>query len=152
MFELPKSRYDKKLSTPIERQQVSIFSINNTNQEFTLTNLHLAHLTSTNMVRLHQIQSAIKNVELFGGALPSVIVGDFNYPFFVRKLTSILEQSGYMQSSFGSKKVTYEWGLFKGYFDRILYSANDWTENKSEILPFGKSDHAPLLSDLTPAT
>ena len=69
------------------------------------------------------------------------MVGDFNYPWFVRGLERHLSGSGYQLTR--TPTPTYvRFRYFSGYFDFI--TSTGFVIDDVEVLPQGASDHLPI--------
>ena len=77
-----------------------------------------------------------------GSGLMTLMVGDFNYPFFTKNLTEHMKNSGY-ELSLSDREPYTRYKVFKGHFDFATSLGLD-IENV-ETLPRGASDHLPIL-------
>jgi hypothetical protein len=77
-----------------------------------------------------------------GGGLMSLMVGDFNYPFFTKSLTAQMKDAGY-DLTMSDRRTYTRYKVFKGHFD---FATSQGLEIESvETLARGASDHLPIL-------
>ena len=76
------------------------------------------------------------------GDLPTLMVGDYNYPYFKDNLSARVKESGYDLSLSDTSTYT-RYKFFKGHFDFVTSVGLDI--DNVETLPSGKSDHMPIL-------
>ena len=120
-FALKKSMHDRVLSPAHERLIGPRVTDNETDHGLVIASFHAAPLTASNSLRRNQIHAAHAELLSMGGGLMSLMVGDFNYPFFTKTLTAQM----------------------KGHFD---FATSQGLEIESvETLPRGASDHLPIL-------
>jgi endonuclease/exonuclease/phosphatase (EEP) superfamily protein YafD len=77
-----------------------------------------------------------------GKGLMTLMVGDFNYPFFTKNLDMHMKNSGYALSLSNRRTYT-RYKVFKGHFDFATSLGLDIAS--VETLPRGNSDHLPIL-------
>lgn len=141
-FALKKSLHDRVLSPAHERVIATRMFDSASGKEIVVASFHAAPLTASNSLRRHQIRAAHDALRGLGEGLPSVMVGDFNYPYFTRKLTTHMEKSGYLLTL--SDQPTYiRYKFFKGHFDFV--TSVGITVDKVATLPRGESDHLPIM-------
>lgn len=141
-FSLKKSLHDRVLTPAHERLIGVKFQDLQTDHTLVAGSFHAAPLTASNSLRRHQINAAHIELLGMGKSIATLMVGDFNYPFFTRNLTARMNESGYDLSL--SDKRTYTRGMFfRGHFDFATSRGLDI--KKVETLPRGASDHLPIL-------
>jgi endonuclease/exonuclease/phosphatase family metal-dependent hydrolase len=141
-FALKKSLHDRVLAPAHERLIGTRVVDNDTAHDLVIGSFHAAPLTASNSLRRNQIHAA--HGELLGmGAVPrTLMVGDFNYPFFTKNLTTQMKNSGY-DVTLSDRRTYTRYAVFKGHFDFATSVGLDITS--VETLPRGKSDHLPIL-------
>ena len=77
-----------------------------------------------------------------GPHLPTLMVGDYNYPFFKDNLNVHMRESGYDLSLSDSTTYT-NYKFFKGHFDFV--TSIGLQIGNVQTLPRGASDHMPIL-------
>jgi endonuclease/exonuclease/phosphatase family metal-dependent hydrolase len=145
-FVLKKSIYDRLFEPTHERLIAARLYDSETQQEIVIASFHASPLTAGNSLRRNQIRTAHAELRGLGDALPSVMVGDYNYPLFKDKLMLHVEKSGYDLTL--SDLPTYlRYRIFKGHFDFV--TSTGMTITSVETLPRGTSDHLPILVTAT---
>jgi endonuclease/exonuclease/phosphatase family metal-dependent hydrolase len=145
-FELKKSLHDRMLSPAHERLIGTRFFDNETSHEFIAASFHAAPLTALNSLRRNQINAAHAALRGMGEDLPTVMVGDYNYPIFQRGLGRHMLKSGY-DLSFSDRRTYTRYKVFTGHYD---FATSVGMEIESiETLPVGASDHLPILVSAT---
>lgn len=145
-YELPKSIYEKRDDRTRVRQQIIELKHKRTGKVIFVSNIHLVHLVAPNSSRRRQLVNALNNLAEQAGTNPKIVMGDFNYPFFSKSLEAIFQQFGLFETG---KSIGDKTHKTRGKFDRIILSKGHWTEDSYKVLDFGKSDHAPILSNIT---
>lgn len=141
-FELKKSMHDRVLSPAHERLLGARIHDRKTETDFVAASFHAAPLTAPNSLRRTQIHSAIKELQGLGENLPTIMIGDFNYPIFQQNLAKNIEDTGYKLSR--SDKRTYtRYFVFRGHYDFVTSRGFDVAQVKT--LNQGSSDHLPIL-------
>jgi endonuclease/exonuclease/phosphatase (EEP) superfamily protein YafD len=141
-FSLKKSLHDRVL-TPAHERLLGVRLIDNaTNHGLVLGSFHAAPLTASNSLRREQIHAAHAELLGMGGEQMTLMVGDFNYPFFTRNLTTHMKNSGY-ELSLSDRRTYTRYKVFKGHFD--FATSLGLVIGKVETLPRGASDHLPIL-------
>jgi endonuclease/exonuclease/phosphatase (EEP) superfamily protein YafD len=115
---------------------------NETDHELVVGSFHAAPLTASNSLRRKQIHAAHAELLSMGTGLMTLMVGDFNYPFFTKSLDTHMKNSGYALSLSNRRTYT-RYKVFKGHFDFATSLGLDI--ESVETLPRGKSDHLPIL-------
>ncbi|MGV8968876.1 MAG: endonuclease/exonuclease/phosphatase family protein [Microbacteriaceae bacterium] len=141
-FELKKSLHDRVLNPAHERVIATRMFDSEHSREFVIASFHAAPLTATNSLRRKQIKAAHVGLRSLGEGLPSVMVGDFNYPLFHNNLNRHMVKSGYDMSL--SDRPTYiRYKFYRGHFDFV--TSVGIAVDHVETLPRGISDHLPIL-------
>lgn len=141
-FSLKKSLHDRVLSPAHERVIATKMFDNKYSRELVVASFHAAPLTATNSLRRTQIKAAHDGLRSLGAGLPSVMVGDFNYPLFHNNLNRHMVKTGYDMSL--SDRPTYiRYKFYRGHFDFV--TSVGITVDHVETLPRGLSDHLPIL-------
>ena len=141
LFALRKSLHDRLMAPAHERLLAAHLTDTVTGDEVLVGDFHAAPLTATNSLRRKQIASAHEGMQALATGVPSVMVGDFNYPLFARGLTRRLESSGYqLTRTAGPTYVRYK--IFRGHFDFV--TSTGCTISDLDVLPQGVSDHLPI--------
>ncbi|MEO6827500.1 MAG: endonuclease/exonuclease/phosphatase family protein [Microbacteriaceae bacterium] len=141
-FALKKSIHDRVLRPANERLIGTHLIDNETGRGFVAASFHAAPLTALNSLRRNQIRAAHRELWGMGDGLPTLMVGDYNYPFFTKNLTEKVQARGYDLSL--SDHTTYtRYKFFKGHFDFV--TSIGLNVGSVETLPSGNSDHMPIL-------
>jgi hypothetical protein len=111
-------------------------------RELVVASFHAAPLTALNSLRRNQIRSAHEELAVLGPNLPTLMVGDYNYPIFKGRLGDHVTQSGYDLTLSDTRTYT-RYKFFRGHFD--LATSVGLTIDNVETLPRGTSDHMPIL-------
>jgi endonuclease/exonuclease/phosphatase family metal-dependent hydrolase len=141
-FALKKSVHDRVLAPAHERLIGTRVIDNETQHELVIGSFHAAPLTASNSLRRKQIHAAHAELLSMGSGLMTLMVGDFNYPFFTKGLDAHMKNSGYALSLSNRRTYT-RYKVFKGHFDFATSLGLDIAS--VETLPRGKSDHLPIL-------
>lgn len=141
-FALKKSMHDRVLAPAHERLIGTRLTDVQTNHELAVASFHAAPLTASNSLRRKQIKAAHNELLGIGGGVTTLMVGDFNYPFFMKNLMAHMNQSGY-DMSLSDRRTYTRYSIFKGHFDFATSMGLDIMS--VETLPRGKSDHMPIL-------
>lgn len=144
---LPSVWYEHINIQPRFRLQTIRLKDRKSRTEFVLANLHLANLLAGNYARRRQAKKVFEYVNENHGSKPAIVVGDFNYPIFANKLVKIARTNNFQQLGTKNKQHTHNNPFIRGKFDRIF--ASSAIEEKSfDVLPFGNSDHTPVVIEL----
>lgn len=111
-------------------------------RELVIGCFHAAPLTALNSLRRSQIRAAHEALDSFGATLPTLMVGDFNYPLFKDHLSTSVQETGHEVSLSDSRTYT-RYKFFRGHFD--FATSIGLTFTKVTTLPQGQSDHLPIL-------
>ncbi|MEN8582104.1 endonuclease/exonuclease/phosphatase family protein [Arthrobacter sp. KBS0703] len=141
-FALHKSMHDRVMAPAHERLIGTRMVDNATDHELVIGSFHAAPLTASNSLRRKQIHAAHAELLSMGEGLMTLMVGDFNYPFFTKNLHARMKDSGYALSLSDRRTYT-RYKVFKGHFDFATSLGLDI--ESVETLPRGKSDHLPIL-------
>jgi endonuclease/exonuclease/phosphatase family metal-dependent hydrolase len=141
-FSLKKSLHDRLASPAHERLIGTRLLDLETQRELVVASFHAAPLTATNSLRRNQIKAAHGLLRDLGPGLPTLMVGDYNYPLFRDRLGTQMRDSGYDITLSDSRTYT-RYVVFRGHFD--LATSFDLDINSVETLPQGTSDHMPIL-------
>jgi len=142
VFALRKSMHDRVMAPAHERLLAAKLFDRELDKEILVGSFHAAPLTASNSLRRKQIAAAHSALRIMGPGLPTVMVGDYNYPWFRANLSERMEESGYLLS-FSDKPTYARYKYFKGHFDFVT-SAKTRIES-IDTLPQGESDHLPIL-------
>jgi endonuclease/exonuclease/phosphatase family metal-dependent hydrolase len=141
-FALKKSLHDRVLTPAHERLIGTRLTDIVSNRELVVASFHAAPLTALNSLRRNQIRTAHEELNLLGPGLPTLMVGDYNYPIFKGRLGDHITQSGYDLTMSDTRTYT-RYKFFRGHFD--LATSIGLTIDSVETLPLGTSDHLPIL-------
>jgi len=141
-FALKKSLHDR-LAAPAHERLIATRLIDNVaERELVVASFHAAPLTALNSLRRNQIRTAHEELSILGPDLPTLMVGDYNYPIFQGKLGNKINQAGYDLTLSDTRTYT-RYKFFRGHFD--LATSMGLTIANVETLPQGTSDHMPIL-------
>jgi len=141
-FELKKSLHDRVL-TPAHERLIGTRLVDKADgHELIVASFHAAPLTALNSLRRKQISAAYSQLGTMGDALPTLMVGDYNYPLFKKNLTEHVGVSGYDLSLSDTRTYT-RYKIFRGHYDFVTSSG--FTIGNVETLARGESDHKPIL-------
>jgi endonuclease/exonuclease/phosphatase family metal-dependent hydrolase len=141
-FELKKSLHDRVLAPAHERLVGTLLEDAATGSEVVVASFHAAPLTALNSLRRTQIRAAHAELRHLGHGAPTLMVGDYNYPFFTQALGERVKASGYDMALSDHKTYT-RYKFFKGHFDFVTSAGLD--VRSVETLPRGDSDHMPIV-------
>jgi endonuclease/exonuclease/phosphatase family metal-dependent hydrolase len=145
-FALKKSLHDR-LAAPAHERLIATRLIDQVDQrELVVASFHAAPLTALNSLRRNQIRTAHEELSILGPGLPTLMVGDYNYPIFQGKLGNKVNQAGYDLTLSDTRTYT-RYKFFRGHFD--LATSMGLTITNVETLPQGTSDHMPILVTAT---
>ncbi len=141
VFAIHKSMHDRVLAPAHERLLAAHLVERSTDQDVLVGSFHAAPLTASNSLRRKQIAAAHAGMRSLAAGLPAVMVGDFNYPWFIRGLERRLTTTGY--ELMRSTEPTYaRYKFFTGYFDFV--TSTGFSIDRVDVLPAGASDHRPI--------
>lgn len=141
-FELKKSLHDRVLTPAHERLIGTCLVDNEDGHKVVIASFHAAPLTALNSLRRKQISAAYTELRSLGDGLPTLMVGDYNYPIFKKNLTEHVGESGY-DLSLSDQRTYTRYKIFRGHFDFV--TSVGLTIDSVETLPAGESDHKPIL-------
>jgi endonuclease/exonuclease/phosphatase family metal-dependent hydrolase len=145
-FELKKSLHDHLLKPAHERLLGTRLTDLKHDRELMVASFHAAPLTALNSLRREQIRVAHEQLHEMGPGLPTLMVGDYNYPVFKNQLTRRMGESGYDLTLSDTRTYT-RYKFFRGHFD--LATSMGLDIDSVETLPRGTSDHMPILVTAT---
>jgi endonuclease/exonuclease/phosphatase family metal-dependent hydrolase len=141
VYKLRKSLHDRVMAPAHERLIAAHLTDTTTGQDVLVGDFHAAPLTASNSLRRKQIAAAHEGMRTLAQGVPAVMVGDFNYPWFVRGLERKLQATGYQLTR--TNTPTYiRYKYFSGYFDFV--TSTGFRIEDVEVLPKGESDHLPI--------
>ena len=142
MMALKKSLHDRVLKPAEERLLgVKLYDIDD-GHEVVVASFHAAPLTALNSLRRHQIRTALSELQLMGDGLPTLMVGDYNYPVFKENLGQRVRDQGYELNLSDSRTYT-RYRFFRGHYD--FATSIGFEIDRVRTLPQGDSDHLPIL-------
>ena len=141
VFKLRKSLHDRVMAPAHERLIAAHLTDTVSGQDVLVGDFHAAPLTASNSLRRKQIAAAHEGMRSLAPGVPAVMVGDFNYPWFVRGLERKLQATGYQLTR--TPTPTYiRYKYFSGYFDFV--TSTGFRIEDITVLPKGESDHLPI--------
>ncbi|WP_395244085.1 endonuclease/exonuclease/phosphatase family protein [Agromyces sp. MMS24-K17] len=143
-FALKKSLHDRVLRPAHERLLGARLVDLTHDREVIVASFHAAPLTALNSLRRHQIRTALGELQFLGPGLPTLMVGDYNYPVFKENLAEKVREAGYDLTLSDSRTYT-RYKFFRGHFD--LATSAGLEMRSVRTLPRGSSDHLPILVD-----
>jgi endonuclease/exonuclease/phosphatase (EEP) superfamily protein YafD len=111
-------------------------------REIVVASFHAAPLTALNSLRRVQIKTAHDALREFGDGVPTLMVGDYNYPLFQQALRTRVERNGY-DLTLSDRRTYTRYKIFRGHFD--FATSSGMTIERIETLPQGTSDHLPIM-------
>ena len=144
VFAVKKSLHDRVLAPANERLLAVHLRDRDTGEGVLVGSFHAAPLTALNSLRREQIAAAHAGMRSLSPDTPAVMVGDFNYPWFIRGLERHLTTSGYTLKR--TTEPTYlRYKFFSGYFDFV--TSTGFEIERVDVLPAGASDHRAIRLD-----
>ncbi|QPZ37077.1 endonuclease/exonuclease/phosphatase family protein [Paramicrobacterium chengjingii] len=141
-FALKKSMHDRVLRPAHERLLGSRLTDREEGRDVIVASFHAAPLTALNSLRRNQIRSAHEELHRMGPGIPTLMVGDYNYPVFKNGLTQRVRNRGYDLTLSDARTYT-RYKFFRGHFDFATSIGLDI--GNVATLPRGLSDHMPIL-------
>lgn len=141
-FQLKKSLHDRVLQPAHERLLGARLFDHETDSEFVAASFHAAPLTALNSLRRQQISAAFDELRLLGDDLPTLMVGDYNYPVFRDRLDRHVREVG-AALSLSDRRTYTRYKLFRGHYDFATSLGLEVTNVRT--LGRGQSDHLPIL-------
>lgn len=147
VYALRKSLHDRVLVPAHERLLAARLVDRQDLSEIVIGSFHAAPLTASNRLRREQIDAAHECLHSLTSGVPTLLVGDYNYPWFQRHLRERLEKRGIDVTL--AEGATYQRGrYFSGNFDFATSVGVDI--EKVVTLPKAGSDHRPILLSVRP--
>ncbi|MFF2052505.1 endonuclease/exonuclease/phosphatase family protein [Leifsonia sp. NPDC058194] len=144
VFAVRKSLHDRVLAPAHERLLAVHLRDRDSGDNVLVGSFHAAPLTASNSLRRKQIAAAHEGMRSLAPDTPAIMVGDFNYPWFINGLERSLTTSGY--TLMRSTEPTYlRYKFFTGYFDFVTSTGFDI--ERVDVLPPGASDHRAISLD-----
>ncbi|UAJ80798.1 endonuclease/exonuclease/phosphatase family protein [Leifsonia sp. ZF2019] len=141
VFAVNKSLHDRVLAPAHERLLAVHLRDRDSGDSVLVGSFHAAPLTASNSLRRKQIAAAHEGMRSIAPGTPAIMVGDFNYPWFINGLERSLTTSGYTLKR--STEPTYlRYKFFTGYFDFVTSTGFDI--ERVDVLPAGASDHRAI--------
>lgn len=140
-YPLPLSLYERVRPEVRERLLIVELKDTATGAPVFIGILHATHLVATNQLRRRQIRYALGELNALSADAPVILVGDYNYPFFRRKLRRFVHRHGYQLAM--NSGHTFKNDFFMGNFD--FASVTNVENARINALPYGASDHAPVI-------
>lgn len=147
-FELKKSMHDRILAPAHERLLGGRVTDHHYGLDCVIGSFHAAPLTALNSLRRHQINTALERLDVLGPGLPSIMVGDYNYPVFQNRLISEMRTRGY-DTTMSDLRTYSRYKVFRGHYD--FATSQGFEIHSINTLPQGTSDHLPVLINAGPA-
>ena len=136
------------------------FALGESKQKVIVYNIHLsAH--GTNGIRIKQLERTLSDIKKSNGS-PTILVGDFNYPFGRKKLEELMELNGFAEATNAIGFTTDGKLLHYAFFEKLAMKALQFfigKENKLDYIFFKNckvtstvrinasySDHFPILA------
>ncbi|MEY8564979.1 endonuclease/exonuclease/phosphatase family protein [Corynebacteriaceae bacterium 7-707] len=139
---LEKSFHDRVMKPASERLVTVRAHDGKHGHDVVIASFHAAPLTATNALRRQQIRTSFDALGEIGAGVPSVMVGDFNYPLFQSGLRRHVDSHGFdMARSDGATYSRY--GVLKGNYDFAV--SRGFGRSRVDVLPQGRSDHLPII-------
>lgn len=139
---LKKSLHDRVLKPAEERLLgVRLHDIDQ-GRDLIIASFHAAPLTALNSLRRHQIRAALAELQALGEGIPSLMVGDYNYPVFKENLGQKVREQGYQLTLSDARTYT-RYRYFRGHYD--FATSTGFDIDTIRTLPQGRSDHLPIL-------
>lgn len=141
-FALKKSLHDIIAKPALERLLGSHLFDRRHDRQLVVGSFHAAPLTALNSLRRTQIKAAHDALDTFGETLPTLMVGDFNYPVFQDFLNRRLQQTGHEVTLSDARTYT-RYKFFRGHFD--FATSIGLNIESVTTLERGASDHLPIF-------
>jgi endonuclease/exonuclease/phosphatase family metal-dependent hydrolase len=103
---------------------------------------HATEISASNHLRRQQIKMAMESLIELSDKAPAILIGDFNYPFFKKGMHELLAQYNYSLGT--GSGLTFKSFYYKGEID--FAAGVNFKDIRVETLPFGLSDHAPIMA------
>lgn len=145
---LSMSLYERISGENGERLLVAKFDDIQAKRPVFVASFHATHLVATNQLRRRQIRETFAYLEHHNPAAhrsPTIIAGDYNYPWFHRRLDAFVKQHEY--ALYVSEQPTLQNSVFQGRFD--LVTARHVKHVRLKVLDRGISDHMAICATIT---
>jgi exodeoxyribonuclease III len=146
-FSLKKSLHDRVLKPAEERMLGLRLHDIDRGSAFIVASFHAAPLTALNSLRRHQIRTALDALGELGDGIPTLMVGDYNYPVFKENLGQVVRRQGYDLTLSDARTYT-RYRFFRGHYD--FATSSGFEIGQVRTLPQGASDHLPILVTARP--
>lgn len=146
-FGLKKSLHDRVLRPASERVVAVRLHDVDDGYDLVVASFHASPLTALNSLRRAQIRAALDGLERMGHDIPTIMVGDYNYPVFKESLGQTVSRRGY-QLSISDDHTYTRYRVFRGHYDFV--TSVGCRISQVHTLPQGRSDHRPILITATP--
>lgn len=145
-FRLKDAHYDR-IAAPAHERLLGVRVKNReTEEKFSVGSFHASPLTALNAVRRTQIREGLEKLNELGEDSPLIMLGDFNYPIFRKRLEREVEATGYrLLTSDGQTYRNYK--VVRGFFDFAV--TKGFGDVSLRTLTQGNSDHLPILAKVT---
>jgi endonuclease/exonuclease/phosphatase (EEP) superfamily protein YafD len=141
-YALKKGLHDRIASPAHERLLAARLRDIENDRELLVASFHASPLTALNSLRRHQIAAAHQRLRDLGPGLPTLMVGDYNYPLGKARLGARMQKGGYDLTLSDSRTYT-RYKIVRGHFD--FATSVGMTIHSVETLPKGGSDHKPIV-------
>ena len=145
-FALKKGWHDRIASPAHERLLAARLRDVEHDRELLVASFHASPLTALNSLRRHQIASAHDRLRDLGPGLPTLMVGDYNYPLGKARLGTRMLRGGYDLTLSDARTYT-RYKVVRGHFDFATSAGMEI--DGVETLPRGASDHLPIVVNST---
>ena len=142
-FALKKSLHDRLLKPAHERLIGTRLVDAEDDREIIVASFHAAPLTALNSLRRTQIYAAHDALHSMGEGLPTLMVGDYNYPWFTQNLSEKVQQKNGYELTLSDKLTYTRYRFVKGHFD--FATSVGLAIDEIATMPSGASDHNPIL-------
>lgn len=141
-YQLKKGWHDRIAAPAHERLLASRLRDVEHDRELLVASFHASPLTALNSLRRHQIASAHEQLRELGPGLPTLMVGDYNYPLGKARLGRRMLEGGYDLTLSTTRTYT-RYKIVRGHFD--FATSSGMQIHGIQTLPHGASDHAPIV-------
>jgi endonuclease/exonuclease/phosphatase (EEP) superfamily protein YafD len=141
-YQLKKGWHDRIAAPAHERLLAARLRDVEHDRELLVASFHASPLTALNSLRRHQIASAHEQLRELGPGLPTLMVGDYNYPLGKARLSRRMLEGGY-DLTLSSQRTYTRYKIVRGHFDFATSAGMD--VHSIHTLPRGASDHAPIV-------
>lgn len=145
-FALTRSLHDRVMRSTPERLVAAHLVDESSGEGLVVASFHAAPLSDPNIVRRAQIRRAHDLLAKLGEGLPTLMIGDFNYPWFARHLGECLARAGFTLTR-GAASTYHRFPILRGTFD--LATSVGFDLGPVRTLAQGLSDHLPIIVTAT---